>query len=56
MRLSRKKYARFMMHIFETMVPDDEQDLDMVSFSQRDAMGIVPHEDDPMVVKIHIRD
>lgn len=43
------------MRISETMVPEGEQELDPVDLSKRDAIGFIPHEDDPIVIKIQIR-
>lgn len=45
-----------MTHITKTMVLDDDQDLDSVRFSKQDAIGITPHKDDSMVMKIQIHD
>lgn len=52
---SCKNYAQVVMHISETIVHEAEQDLDPVGFSKRDTMGIMPHEDDPMLIKIQIQ-
>lgn len=53
---SKKKYARHVMHISSVPLIESMSLFVTVSFSQRDAKGIIPHEDDQMVINLQIHD
>ena len=49
---ARKKYACTVMHVSEDIANIREQDLNPVSFSKRDAIGIMAHKNDPLVIMV----
>jgi len=50
---SRKEYMRYMMLLDENAHRPLEQEPD-ITFIAKDYQGVVPHDDDPMVISLHI--
>ncbi|XP_050895535.1 uncharacterized protein LOC127102173 [Lathyrus oleraceus] len=53
---SRKRYAWTMMHVWQKPSSEEEETPNIISFSIRDAEGVLVHENDSMVIKVKIRD
>lgn len=44
------------MHIEQKLSSEEKENSIMISFSRRDSEGVLAHENDPMLIKVHIRD
>lgn len=53
---ARKRYARSVMHIEEKSSLEGKGDLVVISFSRKDSKGVLAQKNDPMVIKVQIRD
>ena len=53
---TRKRYARTVWHVDQKVISESDDNMDAVTFSKKDAAGVLPHENDPMVIKVQIRD
>ena len=53
---ARKRYARTVMHVEQRMTDESDDNPDIVTFSKKDAAGVLAHDNDPMVIKVQIRD
>ena len=53
---ARKRYARTVMHVDQKMTDEPEDNPGTVTFSKKDAAGVLAHDNDPMVIKVQIRD
>lgn len=53
---TRKRYARSVMHIEQKPPSERKEDPIVISFSRRDLGGVLAQKNDPMVIKVHIRD
>lgn len=51
---ARKRHVRQIMHIAEAHPTEATSSLSEISFSSKISEGVAPHEDDPMVVTVHI--
>lgn len=55
-RSTRKRYDWPVMHIEQKSLLDRKEDSVVINFSRKDSEGVLAHENDPMVIKVHICD
>ena len=49
---TKNKYAPTVIHVFEDIANVQEQDLNPVSFFEKDVVSIMANENDPMILKV----
>lgn len=52
---TRKRYAHTAMHVKQKSPSEEKDNQDTITFSKKDAEGMLPHKDNPMVIKKQTR-
>lgn len=52
---TRKRYVRIVMHVRRESPLEETDNQATITFSKKDAKGVIPHKDDLMVIKVQIQ-